>query len=255
MGGSSVKWRQWPALARWALLVGVLVQVAGFVLLTFTRPPMGGHGVKAAYINYTGAMGTALMGDEAWLLDTEPLVLHTKWNYREPLGFEGLLPRQEAFFAPYEARLDVGGLTGGDVRQQVGSVSTVRLLEQGLNPLRGVGPGRENAIQAFPKGGNRGEGLALWFYPLEGAGSGVEKRIELGDFAEEGEGLWTPLAVQLYVHPGGVASEPLVLSGSSNVALDAQLLERLAEALQRVPLPAGHYRGVIGLGDRPGGKK
>lgn len=242
-------WRRlgsWPLPVRCALVAGVAAHICFFLLIgvqpwhTLQEPQVRG------FIEYMPKQAgvEALLNEQSVLFDTEPMLLHTAWNYRGSIKPESMLADQEDFFAPYPPKTALGNLR---TQANASSVSALAVevasrWEQVFSPLE---------VGLF-------EGVATPSPPLErddpalqvnvlSLSDGSEQifRLPVAEDSSARQLLWTPLQVQLLIGAGGDMSEPLIVRSSGEVSLDRELILAMLPILRHSRLPEGYYTVVI----------
>lgn len=235
-------WRN--PVARWALVLGVLVHLAGFFAFSIAIPPdePAFPGPPLIYYADSGAPVDPLLAEQAALLDFEPLFLPTPYNAPVRLGGASGVERVEPFpalrpdllltrteFPRLEGELAPPVTTPADVlAQDRGSgFSAFGLSEGVVEPL----PARAGCIEVYQPG--RPEPLRV--EPLD------------EDLAQEAfESLGGVMEWRLAIGRSGVVGRPLLVRGSGVEAADEVVAGHLAREAPAWGLPAGYYRVVVG---------
>jgi len=238
--------KSWPVVARLGLLLGLVAHVAAFIVMAVHQHPLGDTQEKLPFIVYHSQDKQGMMIEEqSALFDTEPLFLHTRWNYRAPLERDTLQPEQSVYFGPYRS------ITRVDQLKTLELADTVNAPEHGKIINEILVPGRTEVWQSFATlvTESHSEALGLIYVTLESLENPEEirqTRFEESVIGEMASSLWSPIELQLFIHPGGVKSAPFVLRSSGDQNLDRALLNYLNVLLDRWSLESGAYRVMIG---------
>jgi len=241
-------------LARLALLLGLAAHLAGFLALSVRTSPPATPATPTPFIAYAPGQSftpDALLGEQAVLLDTEPLFLPTRWNtLRDPLPASRVAATLDPF-PPAEPRLTLGTGGGGAVfpgeaRAFPGQSTAgdpppeprTLLRRHHWSPLLtfGVRPDTGKAAPVL-------EGPSLRVETLRGGGESVLTRTFTGP---EGDGgLWEPAVFLLSVGPAGAHGRPLLEKSSGDEELDARLRGHISRAFEGGALKSGYYRITV----------
>lgn len=238
-----------PLWIRLALIVGIVIHLVAFIFVMFPYEEPYEKKTPPAFIHLTQTntqQAIDLFDEQLELFDTEPLLLHTRWNYRTPLTMNKLLPGQGAFFAPYPANVALNETIKktGD-RSQSEFFSNDTLFEKVLAPeVLGVieGFGVDRKPQATPQSPViRGR-----IYSLNRANSEHTFVLRVDEGESVLNSLWAPLKIQYFIHPGAYASQPLIKQSSGNTQVDAILVEKINQIISRLDLASGYYLIEVG---------
>ena len=223
-----------------ALIAGVLVHLAGFLVFRVASNPLPTRDQSAGFVRYVSASslaGDLALEEQAQLFDSAPLFVPTQWNAAQSVS---LMPRDRvrARFSEFEPVIDLVrelrpvSLSVGD---EGGVSKPADLLKSRFWVFfEGFGQARE-VIVPFPSIGHFAEVVVIGAED-EGALL-IESPLKFTDTSVVPE----PVSLLLRISSGGVYIGGAVISRSSgNVEFDraAQNWLRLPETLGQ--LPAGY---------------
>jgi len=233
------------------ILTGILVHVLIFFYCLLPSHDTTKPKEKHSFIQFPHNKETTLnsiFDEQSQLFDAEPLLLHTQWNYREPLDLRKITSDQAFFFAPYPAITEVKSLSETtkinifpkskpeDTRETV--------FSQVLNTET------LSALQGFT--------IASRLPPTPSSHTPHAKITSLDNpriihsvFADSEflndlpSTLWSPLRINIFIHDDGHINAPFLIQSSGDPVVDKKLLDWLSQLLNSQKLPAGYYTTEI----------
>lgn len=234
--------------ARWGVGVAaaVLVHAAGLFFLRVD--PMEEEISEADYsfasLPWMGeeeAQGD-LLREQAYLFDSAPLFLPTRWNAVSSPVVRALEQRPPELFNSFPAHLssseDEHGLGEMETDDPVSPAISLEAFGRampmpfGRNPVDLPNLERRAALIEVRKPGEEELILAEWI-PVE-------------DAPERAGELWAPSEFLIHVENVGVVGEPVLLSGSGVEEVDLFLREEIRQLLRDRMLEVGYFRVVAG---------
>lgn len=230
---------------RVALMVGVAVHLAGFLLFRVISNPLPTRDDRAAFVRYVSAgslAGDLALEEQAQLFDSAPLFVPTKWNAAQNVSL-AQRDRVRERFAEFEPSIDLlkaldnsDALIGsGDSVGQPGDLLASRFWVF----FERFGQS-DDVVQTFADTGHFAE-VAIVGSARQSAMT-LDCPMEFNDPAPVNE------PVQLYIRVGGDGrrlGEPLIATTSGNEAFDraAQRWLQLPATVGR--LPAGYLSVTV----------
>jgi len=231
-------------VAQWALALGLGVHLAGFFLFSIERPEGVPERIPAPEIVYAGPndQRAAVLAEQSYLMDYEPLFLPTARNASILPGAAELVERTEPF-SPLPPRLLIGE---GQFPSMTATPRTpIREPVEALARQTGSGfsafgqrvsqqeplPARPGLVEIFPEGAGR---------PV------VRRELDPGVIDEALANLSGVIEWRIIVSEGGLVTAPLLRRGSGLEYVDALTADYLVEHAATWGLAPGYYRVVIG---------
>lgn len=235
-------WRN--PIAVWAVLLGVLVHLAGFFAFSIDIPPNNQVTVPPPDLIYTSGDGplNELIQEQSALLDFEPLFLPTEHNASVYLEMSDLVERTEPFSrlpprllvseenfqspqrampAPLEQPEE---MLERDTAGSFGAFGQLSSTQEALNPRSGsIEIYRDGAIQP----------IAI-------------EQLQISVVEEAVNNLSGILEWRVAVGEIGLVGQPLLIRGSGLESVDAAAATFLLEAAPQWGLTPGYYRVVMG---------
>ncbi|GHC10948.1 hypothetical protein [Cerasicoccus arenae] len=244
-GGGHREVRYWRnPIAIWALLLGVLVHIAGFFAFSIELPPDQVGPIKAPEIFYSGADERIdlLMQEQSELLDFEPLFLPTARNASVYLGWSELVERTEPFSALPPRLLINDGQFPSRADQFVEPIDKpLDMLERDTAGSFGAFGQVSGTQEALPYRAG-----TLEVYREDDSQVTLVKELESGIIDESVSNLSGVLEWRLAVGEIGIVGQALLIKGSGLEAVDAAAAQYLLQKAPEWGLPEGYYRVVIG---------
>ncbi len=236
-------------LVKIALLVGVGVHVAGFLLFQVVAETEQGPTSPENWLFYTAYDGDEWgpqMAEHAYLFDTEPLYLPTDRNAAPRLIPQSGSARQgRGPFLPFTPSVVLDD-HAPDMDEWLLSRSIPWPVDDPL-PLQPT-----ELLQEFGRAEQDVERLAprLARVTVTNQYSGrVVVEAELAAPAEWPPAyatLWDPAVFMVLVEPGGRVGQPLLLRSTGIESLDRELHQKILESRILSSLPAGYHRVEVG---------
>jgi len=252
--------RTWPYF-RVALLLGLLLHVAGLALFRITADPPRPLRFPSVYVTYANAPSQAAdnpLSDQALLFDTEPLFLPTQRNFASRSGLMQAV-RPPTIVWPAASIVDAPQPKQGDFLPEDQGAG------RNIKPIAALQPGRWAFLGAFGQDSSHGpkltaRGAFLRVVRLDpGAstaasaptGPAVLEETWPADKApkstQELKALWGPASFLLLFTNTGVVGQPLLVdsAGPGLDAVDDELRALLDARFRQYPLPPGTYEATI----------
>jgi hypothetical protein len=244
-----------------ALLLGLLLHVAGLGLFRITADSPKPVPFPPVYVNYANAPGRAAdnpLQDQALLFDTEPLFLPTPSNFASRSGLVQAV-RPPAIVWPAASVVDV------PQPKQYDFLPVDQGSGRNFKPIAALQPGRWAFLGVFGQDSARGPKLAargafLRVVRLDPgtstAGSAPAGPVVLEESwsaakapksTQELKALWGPASFLLLFTNTGVVGQPLLMdsAGPGLDAVDDELRVLLDQRFRQQPLPPGTYEATI----------
>lgn len=227
------------------LAVALAVHVAGLLLFSVDSKP--GEAVKADYsfaslpsFQSTDAEMDLLL-EQAFLSDSAPLFLPTRWNSAFAPVVRALEQRPPELFDLFPARFSYGE---GDFGLRAIETEEPELNVALLDALGGT------PYLPFGRESVGAPSLTRRFASLEVARPGEEVvlvEVLPEEDAPAGAGqFWRPAEFLVHVENVGVVGEPILLEGSGVEEIDQALREGIRSILRERMLDSGYFRVVAG---------
>ncbi|MEO0797107.1 MAG: hypothetical protein AAFX93_18285 [Verrucomicrobiota bacterium] len=238
-----VRYTQSP-VAVWALVLGVLVHIAGFFAFSISIPHDSPADFLPPEIYYTAqdTAEDAVLAEQSALMDFEPLFLPTSRNASAYLGWEDLVERTEPFSA-LPPELLIGESQFPPLKEEI-----VAPVDSPVNLLEVSGGGNFGAFGQLsaqpsilePRSGSveiyrDGESQLL-----------VHKAVTAGLIQESIDNLGGISEWRLTVGASGLVGDPFLVTGSGVETVDEASSQFLVDAAPSWGLAEGYYRVVIG---------
>lgn len=183
-----------------------------------------------------------LLREQAYLQDSAPLFLPTRWNSASSPAVRALEQRPDGLFEPFPVRLSYGETDFG-----LGAISSINPG----TPLQNLAAFADKAHLTFGRTERAAPELSARFASLEifelSGGEAVLAKSLPGEGAPEaGQQLWKPAEFLLQVTAAGVVGEPVLLHGSGVEAVDSFLRDAIHRASSQRMLDPGYYRVLAG---------
>lgn len=236
-GGTGVRFMS-PVLMG-ALLAGVMVHLAGFLIFRITSNPLPTRDDRAAFVRYVSASsmaGDLALEEQAQLFDSAPLFIPTQWNAAQSVS---LMPqnRVDERFPEFEPDIRlIGELHSSSLplgAEEVVSTPADLLKSRYWSFFAEFGQAEVNLI-SYPTAGHFAEVVVV--------GSGdqaltLESPLKFTDTSAVPE----PVTLFLRVSNRGLyVGEPVVSQTSGNTAFDRAAQEWLRQSKTVGQLPAGY---------------
>jgi hypothetical protein len=252
--------RTWPYF-RVALLLGLLLHVAGLGLFRITADPPKPLQFPHVYVTYANTPDHAAdttLSDQADLFDTEPLFLPTRLNFASRSGLVQAV-RPPTIVWPAASVVDVPQPKQNDfLPEDEGS-------SRNFKPIAALQPGRWAFLGVFGQDSAHGPKLAargafLRVVRLDPgvstAGSTPAGPVVLEEAwpaakapksTQDLKALWGPASFLLLFTNTGVVGQPLLVdsAGPGLDSVDDELRALLDERFRQHPLPPGTYEATI----------
>ena len=231
-----------PGMVKVILFLGIVVHFVLFILLATRSSTLVEKLAVKSFVSYGAGQvdaASTLMNEQSRLFDTEPLLLHTRWNYRTPIDLDAMMPRQGAFFAPYAQQTSLSEALSNRFSLSSGNtVDTESLLADLLTPealgsLRGFVNAHDEQPVLEPIA------FQVRLRAMEQGRVLREASVASSVLGQASHRLWSPVRVQVFVHPDGSLSIPWLTHGSGNAQVDAGLLDVVSKLMRQWSLPEG----------------
>ncbi len=236
-------------ILRIALLLGVAVHLAGFLVFKISSKRLPGHEPSEPFVQFvsTGESGgDSRFVESAALLDTAPLFVPTKWNAaRGDLRLPGL--GEQVVFSEFEPEIDLAGELRPaflEIAQADGVEAPGDLLDLDVARVFGEYARREMQRTAFeaPAPFARFERIRpVTDAALPAAGDAYTLRADL-ELESEAEAQVPAEFVFRLNGDGSLIGEPVLSDGSGTAAFDAAAKRWLRKAETLARLPPGYFR-------------
>lgn len=236
-------------LAKVALLIGVGVHLAGFLLfqvVTETTPGPRGPANWLYYTAYEDVELDAQMAEHADLFDTEPLYLPTDRNAAPRLiPRAGSMARGEGPFPPFSPEVILNrqapDLDAWLIARSKPWMVGDPLPLQPTELLKEFGRTEQEIENLKPR-------LASVRVTNQYTGRVVlEAELPATEEPSAAQGsLWDAAVYLVLVEPGGGVGQPLLLHSTGVDALDRELLQKIVDSKLLSQLPPGYHRIEVG---------
>ncbi len=231
-------------VARLAILSGVFIHVAGFMIFHVATEPQTGGPQPEPYVSVASSSRAAEdLVVLAALADSEPLFLPTRWNAAAPQSLAANDRMNATPFDTFSPEITL----------------SAKVFEQKGTPVTNA-PANPEAALGFEPGlvySSFGSDRSL---PVPEVSQGP--RMEVFDFQSGRQALnaivtrdalpeslppnWRFAEFQVLVENTGQLGQPLLVTSTDVEALDQALGDYLRRRLESESLPGGYYRVVIG---------
>ncbi|HAV12292.1 MAG TPA: hypothetical protein DCX06_02185 [Opitutae bacterium] len=226
---------------RGALLAGVIVHLAGFLIFRVTSNPLPTRDASESFVRYISAgsmAGDRALEEQAQLFDSAPLFVPTKWNAAQNVS---LMPRDRISerFPEFEPEINVAEALHSTSLPMVddGLVTTpVDLLKLRFWSLFETFGQVRQEIEVYPTIGHFGE---VFIVGDEGSSISMECELVFTDTAA------VPNPVTLFLRINGAAQalgDPIVSESSGNPVFDQSAQDWLRKPETQGKLPFGYLR-------------
>lgn len=229
--------------ARLAILIGILVHLAGFLIFHIVteaeiEPTKPSPFVSVASSSHAVEELVVL----AALSDSEPLFLPTEWN--ADIGGTSLTAQAHATpFDTFPAELSLGSAAFSRRNERLSPLPDVPSEALSLETQLAFSSfGSDRSIAPVLKP----EGFRLELYDFQTGKSLGNYRIDPLALGENPPVSWHFAEFQILVDRTGQIGDPLLTTSSDNEALDRTLSDYLRNRLMADRLPNGYYRVIIG---------
>ncbi|MDP4609991.1 MAG: hypothetical protein NWT02_02265 [Opitutales bacterium] len=228
-----------------ALMVGIAVHLAGFLIFRVVSNPLPTRDDRAAFVRYVSAgslAGDLALEEQAQLFDSAPLFVPTQWNAAQNVSL-AQRDRVRERFPEFEPAIDLlKALDNSDAL--IGSVDSVQQPGDLLASRFWVFFERfgqsDHAVQAFADVGH--------FAEIAVVGSAAQSAVTLDCPMEFTDPAPVNEPVQFYLRVGGDGrrlGEPLVSKSSGNEAFDRAARRWLQLPATVGRLPAGYLSVTV----------
>lgn len=240
-------WYSWWAI--FALTVGVLVHILGFVIFEITTETSFQVQIPEAYVGFPrmdSSANSKVLVEQALLYDSEPLFLPTNWNANPERVGRFLVVEDASPFEPFaEARMIE--LVTLDTYQDVSlPLETLSVPEEVLS-LENPQLFAEFGQMSLPQQESSTAGLSVAIYDLSDGTVFYEAHhpAAIENLLPNWE-LWTVIELLVIVDASGIVGEPLVAESSGKLEIDQFLQQFCLTELGRHLTQTGYFRIYVG---------
>lgn len=227
----------------WALLLGILVHLAGFFIFHVATKPMPSAGNEVPFVRFLPdriMRDGAILQERASLFDSAPLFIPTRWSSTAqgtPLFNGERLPVFGDYLPDFSLVDELRpGRSFGLEEHSVRRLEDLLALRF-LDPLASVGQQASELVSLEPWVATM---EVRQLQPIAGMPGAESRLLPLGSF-EGFSGQAQPLRIYLRIGPSGrLLSRPVLVESSGREAIDSRVLEMLIAPSMLARLPSGY---------------